>query len=317
MRNISHIIIIIVSCVVAGIIGGKLNTTQRELAPNKGDISGMPLGGFNKFISDMEWMLFVNYLGSLNTVDESNVDEVSRRLERLMSHDPNLGKIYQEGALMISIADPEKTVEILNKACNNPHLKTNSQIPFYAGFVMVQHMKPARYKEAIPFFKMAMDRSGGSTEGSNNYYASYYYRAKAKVLGNGKLDDRVALLHVLYDTWLGDTRDDNYIGGTIGDSQDMKTRLFNAVRNAKTESDDYKPTVVGQALADTVIKRVFSDSHICHDCTTPYRPGAKFCGNCGAALKVYGICQFCQKAIPSGARFCVTTGQKFPEELKK
>ena len=212
MKNVIHIIIIIVSCLVAGILGGKLNTTQRELAPSKEAISGMPLGGFQKFISDMEWMLFVNYLGSLNTVDESNVDEVSRRLERLMSHDPNLGKIYQEGALMISIADPEKTVEILTKACNNPHLKSNSQIPFYAGFVMVQHMKPPKYKEAIPFFKMAVDRSGGG-EGFNNYYASYYYRAKAKVWSDGKFDDRHALLHVLYDSWLGDTRDENYVGG--------------------------------------------------------------------------------------------------------
>lgn len=316
MRNVIHIIIIIVSCVVAGILGGKLNTTQKELAPTKGNISGIPLGGFHKFVSDMEWMLFVNYLGSLNTVDESNVDEVSKRLERLMSHDPNLGKIYQEGALMISIADPEKTIEILGKACDNPNLKTNAQIPFYAGFVMVQHMKPPKYKEAIPFFKMAMDRSGGG-EGANNYYASYYYRAKAKVLSAGKLDDRVALLQVLYDTWLGDTRDDNYIAEAMGDSQDMKTRLFNAVRNAKTESEDYKPTDDGNKLADAVIQRVFSDSHICHVCTSPYAAGAKYCGSCGTALKVYGICQFCQKEIPSGAKFCVTTGQKFPAEAPK
>ena len=318
MKNVIHIIIIIVSCLVAGILGGKLNTTQRELAPSKEAISGMPLGGFQKFISDMEWMLFVNYLGSLNTVDESNVDEVSRRLERLMSHDPNLGKIYQEGALMISIADPEKTVEILTKACNNPHLKSNSQIPFYAGFVMVQHMKPPKYKEAIPFFKMAVDRSGGG-EGFNNYYASYYYRAKAKVWSDGKFDDRHALLHVLYDSWLGDTRDENYVGGGTmgGDSVDLKDRLFNAIRNVKNESEDYKPTVDGNKLADAVVQRVFSDSHICHACTAAYGPGVEYCSGCGTKLKVYGVCQFCQKAVLPGAKFCTTTGQKFPEESKK
>lgn len=314
MRNIIHIIVIIVSCVVATILGGKLNFMQKELAPTKSEISRMPLGGFNKFISDLEWMLFVNYLGSLNTVDETNVKDVTRRLERLMSNDPNLTKIYQEGASMISIADPEKTVEILNKACSNPHLAKNAQIPFYAGFVMVQHMKPPKYKESIPFFKMAMERVT-SSDLPNNYYASYFYRSRAKVLSDGKLDDRVALLQVLYDTWLEKTRGENEFEVTeTHDTDDLKTRLYNAIRNVKNKSEDYTPTTDGQKLANVVIKRVFSDSHICHNCTTPYCAGQKYCSSCGTELEVYGICKFCQKVIPPGARYCVTTGKVLIEE---
>lgn len=310
-RNVTHVLIIIVAVIAGWLLGINLHQKQLDLSPTRTSLSRLPLGGFHKFLSDVEWMFFVNYLGSLNTVNDENVGQVVKRLERLMSYDPNLPKIYQEGAAMISIADPKKTVEILDIACKNPNLKNNSQIPFYAGFVMVQHMTPPNHKGAIPYFKMAIDRSGGKDQG-NAYYTSYYYRAKAKLLAaDKKLDDRHALLQVLYDEW------DNAALSNRGDvpaseynSQDLKERLLQAVRSAKNPSEDYKPSENAIKLADEVTKKVFSDAHLCHTCTAAYNPGDNFCSSCGTEVKVYGLCPFCKEVLSPGAKFCVKTGQK-------
>lgn len=311
-----HVLIIIVAVIGGWLLGANLHQQQIELSPTRTNLTRLPLGGFHKFLSDVEWMLFVNYLGSLNTVDDNNVDKVVKRLERLMSYDPNLAKIYQEGAAMISIANPEKTVEILDIACKNPNLKNNSQIPFYAGFVMVQHMDPPQHDRAIQYFKMAIDRSGGKDQG-NAYYTSYYYRARAKEeikkaeAAGKKMDDRLALLKVLYEEWdnatltnRGEAPSSEY------NSQDLKERLLQAVRNAKNPSEDYKPTDEAIKLADEVTKKVFSDAHLCHNCTASYAPGEKFCNACGTQVKVYGLCPFCNKVIAPGAKFCVETGKK-------
>ncbi len=310
MKNtVIHILIIVVAIIAGGMLAQNLNQKQHEISPSRARLTALPVGGFHKFMSDVQWMLFVNYLGTLNTVDEENVDEVVKRLERLIAYDPNLSKIYQEGVAMISIADPQKTVDILTEACNNQHLKNNSQIPFYAGFVMVQHMKPPKYQDAIPFFKMAIDRSGGSDQG-NTYYTSYYYRAKAKVLSDGKLDDRFALLQVLYDEWKGaNTGDRSDAPSAEYNSQDLKDRLLTAMRNAKNPSDDYKPTPEAIKLADEVASKVFSDNHLCPNCTASYAAGEEYCAQCGTKVKIYGLCPHCGKVMAPGARFCAATGK--------
>ncbi len=309
MKNIVHVLIIVVAVVAGWLLGKNLHDKQIELSPTRTSLTRLPLGGFHKFLSDVEWMLFVNYLGSLNTVNNENVDKVVARLERLMSYDPNLPKIYQEGAAMISIADPGKTVEILDKACDNPNLKNNSQIPFYAGFVLVQHMDPPQHAKAVKYFKMAIERSGGKDQG-NAYYTSYYYRAKAKEFADGKMDDRLALLNVLYKEWNEatlNTRSD--APAAEYNSQDLKDRLLQAVRNAKNPSDDYKPTDEAIKLADEVTQKVFSDAHLCHNCTAAFNPGVKFCSSCGTAVKEYGVCPYCSK-VHTGARFCPEKGNK-------
>lgn len=95
-RNVTHVLIIIVAVIAGWLLGINLHQKQLDLSPTRTSLSRLPLGGFHKFLSDVEWMFFVNYLGSLNTVNDENVGQVVKRLERLMSYDPNLPKIYQE-----------------------------------------------------------------------------------------------------------------------------------------------------------------------------------------------------------------------------
>ena len=129
--TIIHVVVMVVAVIAASLLASKLTADQKALLPEKATMSKMPVGGFHKFMADVEWMLFINYMGSQSTVDETNIDEVTRRLERLIALDPNLDKLYQDGVSSISVADPEKTVELLKRACENHHLKNNAEIPFY------------------------------------------------------------------------------------------------------------------------------------------------------------------------------------------
>ena len=183
-----YIIVMVVAFIAASFLSAKLNKEQLKFAPEKANLSGTPIAGFHKFASDVQWMRLVNYLGSLQTVDESNVKDVSAKLQELIGLDPNLEKIYKDGALLISIADPQKTVEFLDTACKNEYLKNNWQIPFYAGYVMMHNAKPANYDEAVRFFEMAMKRAGSDSGAS--YVVSWRRRTRLLKAMNASLFSR-------------------------------------------------------------------------------------------------------------------------------
>ena len=312
-----YIGVMVVAFIAASFLSAKLNKEQLKFAPEKANLSGTPIAGFHKFASDVQWMRLVNYLGSLQTVDESNVKDVSARLQELIGLDPNLEKIYKDGALLISIADPQKTVEFLDTACKNEYLKNNWQIPFYAGYVMMHNAKPANYDEAVRFFDMAMKRAGSDSGAS--YVVSSYFRAKAKSLAQKnpafKGDERVALLQVLFDEW--ETNQKSGIEGSYGRessyAQNLNDRIIKALKDVKVASDDYTPTEAGKKLADKVINRIFDKAHICSNCTSTYDAGDKHCATCGNKVPVWGLCKVdtCKAKLKGGnAPYCTVCGAK-------
>lgn len=304
-----HVVVMIVALVAASLLSCKLYKSQREIQPERAKITTMPVGGLHKFAADVEWMLFINYMGSQSTVDESNEDEVIRRLEKLISLDPNLAKVYQEGVSFLSVANPEKTVEMLQEACENPQLKNNATIPFYTGFVMVQFMKPEKaedvlenHETAAKYFKMATERSEGPAEMRPQYW-SYYFRAKAKTLAaEKKIDERLALAEVLYDEYRKERR------GNAGEgSADLKNRLFQALRAVKAPSEDYTPSKAAVDRATEMSEKIFGDNHLCGNCLAEHAAGDNFCSSCGTKVQVWGQCGKCTKAIGNAA-YCPHCG---------
>ena len=83
-----YIVVMIAAFIAASFLSAKLNKEQLKFAPEKATLSGTPIAGFHKFASDVQWMRLVNYLGSLQTVDESNVGDVSAKLQELVGLDP-------------------------------------------------------------------------------------------------------------------------------------------------------------------------------------------------------------------------------------
>lgn len=307
-----YLLVLIASVVAASFLSANLSVMQKSFCPEKENLSGSPIAGFHKFASDVQWMRLVNYLGSLETVNESNVKQVATKLHELMKLDPNLEKIYKEGALMMSIADPAQTVKFLKTACENPYLKNNWQIPFYAGYVLMHNTKPANYADAAKFFRMAIKRS--SSDNGASYVVSSYFRAKAREMIQKKQcnDERLALLKVLFAEW-EKSRKSGETGSQDSLSLGLNSRLIKALKDVKIASDDYTPTAEGKKYADMVIAKVFDKQHICANCTASYGAGEKFCASCGAKLRVWGLCKspVCGKPLKNGkSPFCSHCGKK-------
>ncbi len=306
--TVIHVVVMVVAVVVGTALAMSLHTKQLELQPERLVMTKAPVGGFQKFMADVEWMLFINYMGSQSTVDETNISDVISRLEKLMKLDPNLDKLYEDGVSSISVADPKTAVEFLKKACENDHLKNNAQIPFYTGFVMVQYMKPADLKGALDYFDLAVKRGGG--QGQFAHYASYLYRIKARLLAEEKkIDERLALAEVLYAEWLKSQGAGEYTGSSEMMGGDLKDRLLRSLNDVKAKADDYTPTNEALARATKISENVFADSHLCMNCITPYNAGQAFCSSCGKDVKPYGLCikQGCGNVV-GDARFCSVCG---------
>ncbi len=307
-----HVVIMIVAVIVGAMLAAHLNQTQKKLSTDKELLSGAPIGGMHKFASDVDWMLFINYLGSLQSVNENNRKEVADRLERLMKLDPNFDKVYQDGVLSLSVADPNKAVELLQKACDNPQLQSNWKIPFYAGFILTHHVKDdgnlANYKErakrAADFFEMAIKRSGQTPEA---YIVNSYVRALARAKGVKEDSLKYGVLEVLYEEW-DRSKNRRKDGAGMEDYSvipNLTERLVKAAQEAKA-SDDGNAEL--SKLVEKIKQKVLADQHLCEKCLTPYAPGDKFCSSCGTGVKPYGVCSSCGTVLKGN--YCSNCGKK-------
>jgi len=315
-----HIAVMVVAAVAGYLIAIQLTADQETISPEKKDLTKAPIAGFHKITSDVKWMLFIQHLGSLDSIDEKSAPEVNKRLEELIKLDPNFEPLYKEGVLSLSSATPDQAVKILDKACHVDHLKTNWQIPFYAGFVLSHYSKPADYAGAANYYMMAIQRSGDKPE---SYIISNYLRSKAKALLADKdskiQNENYALLKVLYDEWTsqaatmkemggaaaGQANAQNPAGAGSGYIPDIVERLLKAAQELKNSES---PTAEDLAFVAKVRGEVLAGQHLCDKCLTPYGPGEKFCGKCGSDVKVYGICAKCGAVVKGD--FCSSCGTK-------
>ena len=86
---ITHIIVMVVAIAVSTWLASTLVTRQMAIAKSRDALSKTPLGGFNKFASDVEWMLFINYCGSINSVKDENVDIIYNKLNTILRNEIN------------------------------------------------------------------------------------------------------------------------------------------------------------------------------------------------------------------------------------
>jgi hypothetical protein len=296
---LTHIVIIAAAVICGSYFAGDLKERAIKLMPSQKDVSSAPIGGFQKFASDVKWMLFINYLGSLKTIDKDNQGEVTKKLEEIISYDPNFEKAIQVGVMSLSVEAPDKAVEILKKASDNEQLKEFWKLPFYAGFILTHHVKDkdARLPEAINFFETAIKRSSPP----ENYVVNAYLRAKARQMlleSKGAIkDDNVAMLNVLFNEWKKTNRSMEMEGSSI--VPNLTQRLLTAAQKVKETAPD-------SALVDEVRKEVLANSHLCSKCLTQYASGDKFCSNCGNNVAVFGTCEKCGAVVKG--KFCQNCG---------
>ncbi|MDD5698029.1 MAG: zinc ribbon domain-containing protein [Victivallaceae bacterium] len=312
---ITHIIIMIIAAVLGAYLASLLTVQRLEIIKTGSQLSKLPLGGFNKFTSDVQWMLFINYCGGLSAVKKENVGEIYKRLNAILANDPNHEMAYEMGGMMFSVRDPQKAVEIFTRGADNPNLKKNWKLPFYAGFVLTQHLTdqddPERLKKAEEMFRKALTR-----DNSMPHVFSALIRTRAKRIAQRKdwrgipiVNDKHAYLCALFDEWRksgeisGAGPNEEVFSGESVTVSDFRPRILEAAQKAKASAPTNKYIL---RTIDEVVKKVLKDDHLCPKCLTVYGPGDKFCSACGTAVEVYGTCPRC-KAVMKGS-FCSACG---------
>lgn len=310
--QITHIIVMVIAIVVGWYLASSLVTEQQTIAKSRDELSKTPLGGFNKFASDVQWMLFINYCGSINSVKDENVDTIYSKLNQILHNDPDFEKAYNIGGMMLSVRAPVKSAEILMRGAKNPNLTSNWKLPFLAGYVLSHNVKDAdwskfakgendknkdvegykklgsRLSEAEKMFRLAVQR-GNPPE---HHVVSSLIRTRAKRLQGRKniVNDKHAYLCAWFDEWRkSNSSQDDFSANSIGIS-DMSERILKAAQEAKASAPGNKDIL---KTVDKVITKVLANQHLCTECLTAYGPGDKYCSSCGAQVTVYGVCEKC------------------------
>ncbi|MFA6290924.1 MAG: zinc ribbon domain-containing protein [Victivallales bacterium] len=310
---VTHIAVMAIAVALGSCLASYLKVQQSDISVNRDKISKAPLGGFNKFASDVQWMLFINYSGRLNCVNKPESEEVYKRLNAILGNDPDLEIAYSIGGMMISNSNPLKSAEIFMRGANNPNLKSSWKLPYYAGFVLDHYVSdkddPQRLKKAEEMFRLAASR----TDQNSPFITSSLLRVRAKrIIQKGKwngiavVNDEQALLCALFDEWRKAGSGPGEASPQSSDSlniPDIKARLLKAAQAAKASD----PT--NKNIAETinkVIKVVSEDQHLCASCLTSYDAGDKFCSLCGTSVAVYSACPKCAAVLKG--KFCSQCG---------
>jgi len=310
---ITHIVVMIAAIVLGWYLSSMLTEKRAGIIRIDDQLSQAPMGGFNKFASDVQWMLFINYCGGLESVTTENVEEIYKRVNAILANDPNHESAYKLGGMMFSVRDPKKAVDIFTRGTENPNLKDNWKLPFYAGFVLTQHMTdkddPQRLAKAEVMFRKAIARNG-----SMPHIFSALIRTRAQRLmkrGNWKgipiVNPKHAYLCALFNEWQkgGDNDGKTFSGGSEA-GNDLRPRILVAVQKAKASAPKNKNVL---ATIKKVMNKVLKEDKLCGKCLSQYAPGDRFCVCCGAKVVVYGVCANSRcKTILKG-KFCPKCGK--------
>jgi hypothetical protein len=320
---VTHIVTMLVAIVLGWYLASMLTVKRADIVKVEDRISKAPIGGFNKFASDVQWMLFVNYCGGLESVKKENVEEIYSRLNNILGNDPNHQLAHELGGMMFSVRDPLKAVDIFTRGANNPNLKKSWKLPFYAGFVLTQHVTDAqdkdRLKKAEKMFRLALERNS-----SMPHVFSALIRTRAKRLQKRKnwkgipiVNAKHAYLCALFDEWRksGETGGGEVFSGDAASISDFRPRLLQAAQKAKASAPKNK--YVLKTIAK-VMDKVLKEDHLCPKCLTPYAAGDRFCSACGSRVVVYGTCPVCRRVMKG--KYCTHCGcdnKRAAETLEK
>lgn len=323
-----HYVVMVVALVISSYLAQKLLPRELAIAKTRKEMTKAPMGGFNKFSSDVQWMLFINFCGRQKSVTKENADLIYSKLDNILRNDPDFEKAYTIGGMMLSVRAPLKAYEILKRGAENPHLAKNSKLPFLAGFVLEHNVKDAdkadRLQEAERMFKMAIKRS--SSPEYHLYSALLRTRAQLMMQGDKNWREGIVLVNkkhaylcACFDEW-DKARATNMEGGmkaggnvavnsdsmmSTNSGADLTKRMLKTAQElTKTNSGDANI----MKTINLVMKKVLGSSHLCPRCLTPYNAGDKFCSHCGAPVKPYGICVKCG-AVLHGP-YCSQCGTK-------
>ena len=326
-RLVIHVMVMLIAIVVGGYIARQLNSGV-ERTTMEGKAFSTTYAGFNKFASDVQWMLFINYAGSIKSVNKDTAPVIYKKLKAIVANDPGFAKAYEMGALMLSVEEPEKALEILEIGFANKALSSNYKIPLYAGLILTHYFPDKETNKTLSraekYSKVAVARSSGGEKGAIGQLI--YVKAK-KIKNDGTYtfnkdvvisvtSDKQARIIALFDEWRVAQEKSIAMNSTNSMPADfspagvdnfnkinyteMILPLIQSAKQSESENKDVIDTI-------TLIRNeMFKGRHLCDKCIFSYGPGEKFCSSCGINVQVYGICPKCSSVVKG--RFCSSCG---------
>lgn len=205
----------IFAAALAWALAGRLHHVQGQIAPSRDMVSKVPLGGFQKFAADIEWMLFLQYLGT-HKLNEENSPEIYRRARRIVSLDPDFRRVYYEGSLILASENPDLALKLIDEGIKHPRISRWWKLPMLAGITLMRDqrrahanggdMNQAVVERARDYFRLAVACEDGIGALSNLVFCDAYLRYREE---GGK-----PFIFFELDGWLQvwreENRDDSY-----------------------------------------------------------------------------------------------------------
>lgn len=280
--------------------------------------------GLGRWMSHINWMLLLQKRASISGKPDAAVAQaLHRRYDTTTDQDPYLVLAYEHGGVeLATIGQPQLGLELLDKGIGVVG-DTNWKLPSYAAQIVSQYCKdaPDSEKKAREYLEQAK-----KVEGHPFYIESALVRIDSK----GIKDDPVAMAKLWKEVGsrMGVGRgldQEAMIGpestyGEYGDrySKQACDKVVGILRKVREDADKATDSAQKDKLNQQateiveVIKVMMGAENACSYCFAEYRPGDKFCPNCGRGVEVYGVCEKCGKILGPNVKFCPGCGTQAP-----
>ena len=292
-----------------------IHTEQLAINQDRAKVSKLPMASFHKFWADVKWMLYIQYMGSIDLTTEKNSKDLYEEAKSILELDPGFYKVYEISALMLSAKTPDYAVDLLTMGQDTQQNKDDWRLYQLAGNIRHQETffnkkanRLEKIQDAIGFYREALKKPGVMPVLEKTYI-------KIKAQEKFEQDKNINLLVAELQEW------DKYINEKSlspeygmeaeGDmmlsvDEDTKGNILSIIQRIKREVPE---DLTGKGTSQKLLKSIFRDIKVCGNCYIQYKAGEKFCTSCSNPVKVFGICPSAQCGkVHRGGKFCQHCG---------
>jgi hypothetical protein len=246
--NTFRTLIVVAGLLACSWVANALYDRKLVLAPYEAKAPVLFYAGFDKFLSNVSWMTFVQWQGDDRPMTPARADSLYAKLNALTNLDPLFADAYLDGALSLAPFKPSLACDLLKKALRMG-LNQNWKVSFYLGMIYLNNFDDP--KTAEPYLDDA-----AKLPDAPEYVSSMTIHARSRQVEA----DPVAAMDVWFDYYQKLPANQSIqrtiaAGQVIGFAQsiiaDCNTKLQQTTESAKREE-----LVAKRSKAEAMLKQV-------------------------------------------------------------